>query len=217
VRLGAAVRPRREWSLPISLPLEYACLMIYAIIAAASWLLFIAFWLVNAPKAKKDTTRQGSLVAAVALRVVIIAAAIVLLRVPGGRQLLQRSRAMFSYSNPPFGIAGASLCVVGVVTSVWARACLGANWSSRPALKADHVLVTSGPYRLIRHPIYAGMLLSALGTAIDAGIIGLVIFVVIAAALVRRIQVEEKLMMGLFQEQYALYKRRTKALIPFIV
>ena len=84
-------------------------------------------------------------------------------------------------------------------------------------MKADHVLITSGPYRLVRHPIYTGMLLAALGTAIDAGIIGLVIVVGAAVALIRRIPIEEKFMMGLFKEQYSLYKRRTKALIPFIV
>ncbi len=191
--------------------------MIYAVITVASWVVFIIFWLVNAPKTKKDTTRQGSWLTALAIRVGIVVAVILLLRVPAGRQLLQRSRVLFSYSIPEFGIVGAALCVVGVAIAVWARACLGANWSSRPSLKADHVLITSGPYHLIRHPIYTGMLLAALGTAIDVGIIGLVIFVVVAVVLIRRISVEEKLMMGLFQEQYSSYKRRTKALIPFVV
>ena len=191
--------------------------MVYAVVTVASWLFFLIFWLVNAPKAKKDTTRQGSWLTAIAIRVVIVVAVILLLRVPGGRHLLQESRALFSYSNPTFGIGGAALCVVGVTTAVWARACLGANWSPRPSLKAGHVLITSGPYHVIRHPIYTGMLLATLGTAIDAGIIGLVIFVGAAVALIRRIPIEEKLMMELFQEQYSLYKRRTKALIPFVV
>jgi protein-S-isoprenylcysteine O-methyltransferase Ste14 len=191
--------------------------MIYALITVASWIVFIIVWIVTASKAKKDATRQGSWLAGLAIRVAIVVAVVLLLRVPGGRHLLQRSRALFSYSSPTFGIVGAALCVVGVAIAVWARACLGANWSSRPSLKAEHVLITSGPYHLIRHPIYTGMLLAALGTAIDAGIIGLVIFVVVAVILIRRIPVEEKLMMGLFQEQYSSYKRRTKALIPFVL
>ena len=191
--------------------------MIYAILTVASWFLFIVFWVVNALKAKKDTIRQGSWLPGLVVRVAIVAAVVFLVRVPGGRHLLQESRALFSYSSPTFGIAGATLCVIGVATAVWARACLGTNWSSRPSVKADHALITSGPYHLIRHPIYTGILLAALGTAIDAGIIGLVIFLGVAVVLIRRIPVEEKLMMGLFEEQYSLYKRRTKALIPFIV
>jgi protein-S-isoprenylcysteine O-methyltransferase Ste14 len=191
--------------------------MIYAVITVASWVLFIIFWLVNAPKTKKDVARQGSWLTALAIRIVIVIAVILLIRVPAGRQLLQRSRVLFSYSMPTFGIVGTALCVVGVAIAVWARACLGANWSPRPSLKTDHVLITSGPYHLIRHPIYAGILLAALGTAIDAGIIGLLIFVVVAFVLIRRIPAEEKLMMGLFQEQYSSYKLHTKALIPFVV
>jgi protein-S-isoprenylcysteine O-methyltransferase Ste14 len=195
----------------------YPCPMIYAVITAASWVLFIVFWIVNAPKTKKDATRQGSWLASLAIRFVIVVAVIVLIRVPGGRQLVQRSRGFFSYSIATFGIVGAALCVVGVTIAVWARACLGANWSARPSLKTDHELITSGPYHLIRHPIYTGMLLAALGTGIDAGILGLLIFVVVAVVLIRRIPVEEKLMIELFQEQYLSYKRRTKALIPFVV
>ena len=190
--------------------------MVYAVVTAVSWVLFIIFWLVNAPKAKKDTTRQSSWLTALAIRIVIVVVVVLLVRVPVGRQLLQRSRIIFSYSIPTFGIVGAALCVVGVAVAIWARICLGDNWSSRPSLKADHVMITSGPYQLIRHPIYTGMLLATLGTAIDAGIIGLVIFVVVAVVLIRRIALEEKLMMGLFPEQYSSYKRRTKALIPFV-
>jgi protein-S-isoprenylcysteine O-methyltransferase Ste14 len=191
--------------------------MIYAVITVASWLVFIIFWVVNAPKAKKDATRQGSWLTGLVIRVALVGAVILLVRVPGGRQLLQRSRVLFSYSIPTFGFVGAASCAAGVAIAIWARACLGANWSLRPSLKADHVLITSGPYHLIRHPIYTGMLLAALGTAIDAGIIGLVIFVGVAVALIRRVPIEEKLMMGLFKEQNLLYKRRTKALIPFVV
>jgi protein-S-isoprenylcysteine O-methyltransferase Ste14 len=191
--------------------------MVFAVITAASWLVFIVFWLVNAPKSKKDELRRGSWLTALAIRVAIVVAVILLIRLPAGRRLLQASRALFSFSNFTFGIAGAILCVVGVTTAVWARAWLGSNWSPQPSVKAAHVLVTSGPYHLIRHPIYTGMPLAALGTAIDAGIIGLVIFVVIAVFLIRRIPIEEKLMMEVFQEQYSEYKRRTKALIPFVV
>jgi protein-S-isoprenylcysteine O-methyltransferase Ste14 len=175
---------------------------ICAVMTAGSWVVFIVSWLVNAPKTKQDVTRQSSWLTALAMRLVIPVAVILLLRAPGGRQRLQGSRVLFSYSVPTFAMVGAALCVVGTATAVWARGCLGADWSSRPSLKADHVLVTSGPHHLIRHPNCAGMHLAAPGTAVDAGITGLVILVVAAAVLIRRILVGEKLMMGLSQGQY---------------
>jgi protein-S-isoprenylcysteine O-methyltransferase Ste14 len=191
--------------------------MIYAVIVAGCWLVFIIFWLSNAARAKRDVTRHGSSWTAFAIRVIFAGAVLLVLRVPGVRNLLQSSRASFSFSRPMVGIIGSALCVIGVALAVWARVCLATNWSPRPAVKVDHALVTSGPYRLIRHPIYTGMLLALLGTGLDAGIIGLAVFVCAAAVLIRRIPIEERLMMQLFKDQYSQYTRHTKALVPFLL
>jgi protein-S-isoprenylcysteine O-methyltransferase Ste14 len=191
--------------------------MTYALIVAGCWLVFIVVWLLNATKAKRDVARQGSWWTALAIRVIVAGAVLLVLRVPGVRNLLQSSRASFSFSRPMVGIIGSALCVIGVALAVWARVCLATNWSPRPAVKVDHALVTSGPYRLIRHPIYTGMLLALLGTGLDAGIIGLAVIVCAAAVLIRRIPIEERLMIQLFREQYSQYIRRTKALVPFLL
>ena len=191
--------------------------MIYAATVAACWVVFIAYWAVSSTRVKPDTTPRTPVWMMVGWRVLAVLVFILLLRVPGVRELLSRSRGLFSYSKPAVGLAGDILCVTGVAIAIWSRACLGANWSARPAVKVGHELVTSGPYRLVRHPIYTGMLLGALGTALDAGIIGLSIFVVACVFLISRIPVEERLMTQLFAEQYVQYKGRTKALIPYVV
>jgi protein-S-isoprenylcysteine O-methyltransferase Ste14 len=200
-----------------ALPAIILSVMIYAVIVAGCWLFFVVIWLLNSTKAKRDVTRRGSGWTALAIRVIAVGAVLLVLRIPVVRNLLQSSRTWFSFSRPIVGIIGSALCVIGVALAVWARVCLATNWSPRPAVKVDHALVTSGPYRLIRHPIYTGMLLALLGTGLDAGIIGLAVFVCAAAVLVRRIPIEEGLMMQLFKEQYSEYIRHTKALLPFLL
>ena len=83
--------------------------------------------------------------------------------------------------------------------------------------KEGHDLVTGGPYRYIRHPIYTGMLLAIFGSALVAGLVWPAVSVGMAIYCVSRARTEEGLIMQAFPEQYTQYKRRTKAFIPFVV
>jgi protein-S-isoprenylcysteine O-methyltransferase Ste14 len=76
--------------------------------------------------------------------------------------------------------------------------------------------VTSGPYALVRHPIYTGIMIAIFGSVFVGGTIWLIIFIVFSVELIRRIPVEEKFMVQLFPNQYPAYKKRTKALLPFV-
>jgi protein-S-isoprenylcysteine O-methyltransferase Ste14 len=112
-------------------------------------------------------------------------------------------------------LAGLALTVAGCLFAIWARVTLGGNWSASVSLQAGQTLITSGPYALARHPIYTGLLLAVLGTALAGGewrcILGVVL---ILLALALKMSQEEKLMHEVFPEAYALYRRRVKALIP---
>jgi protein-S-isoprenylcysteine O-methyltransferase Ste14 len=110
---------------------------------------------------------------------------------------------------------GLSITVVGVVFAIWSRVTLGRNWSSVPQVKEQHELVVKGPYRIVRHPIYTGLILTVAGTglAVDRGI-GLFMALLVFASYWLKSRVEEKLMMETFPEQYPEYRRRVKALIP---
>lgn len=77
--------------------------------------------------------------------------------------------------------------------------------------------MTSGAYRLVRHPIYSGMLIAALGTSLVIGIPGLLILLGFVAMVISRIGVEERLMLQLFGDRYLQYKKRTKMLIPYLI
>jgi protein-S-isoprenylcysteine O-methyltransferase Ste14 len=113
---------------------------------------------------------------------------------------------------------GFSLTVAGASLAIWARLLLGANWSAIVTVKQNHELKRTGPYSIVRHPIYSGFLLAMLGTAIAFGEIrGLIGLVIALIAWRMKSLVEERFMLDQFGEQYAQYKREVKALIPFVL
>ena len=114
-----------------------------------------------------------------------------------------------------FEIAGLVLTIAGCAFAAWARITLGGNWSSQATVKANHELVVTGPYALMRHPIYTGLATAALGTAFAIAEVRCILgMVVIVLALFVKISHEEKFMMQTFPEGYPRYRRRVKALIP---
>ena len=116
------------------------------------------------------------------------------------------------------GIAGAVACVLGLAGALWARRTLAGNWSGAVTFKKGHELIQNGPYRFVRHPIYTSILLMFLGTAFAigrlAGFLGLAILLVAYWTKLRR---EETLMARHFPAEYAAYRKRVKALIPFVL
>ena len=83
-------------------------------------------------------------------------------------------------------------------------------------MKEHHELVTTGPYAYVRHPIYSGILLTALGTALAGTGFGIGVFVFGSIIFLSRIGTEEKIMLGLFPNEYPTYQARTKRLVPFV-
>jgi protein-S-isoprenylcysteine O-methyltransferase Ste14 len=111
--------------------------------------------------------------------------------------------------------AGVAVTSLGIAIAVWARVCLGSNWSARVTLKEGHGLIRSGPYRLVRHPIYSGLLLGALGRVLTVGEWRAVVAVMLmVAAHSRKAIREERMLSAEFGEEYAFYRRRTGFLFP---
>ncbi len=113
--------------------------------------------------------------------------------------------------------AGALLTAGGLAFAIWARRHIGRNWSAIVTLKQGHELVTSGPYALVRHPIYTGLLFAFAGTALAVGQWrGLVAMAIVLASLWRKLRLEERWMRERFGLAYDAYRARVKALVPFI-
>jgi len=116
----------------------------------------------------------------------------------------------------PFWV-GAALTLAGILFSVWARVHLGGNWSGIVTVKEDHELIRSGPYGIVRHPIYSGLLLAVVGSALARGEWrGVVAVVIVFWAFRRTMQTEERWMRERFGNTYQAYSERVPALVPFI-
>lgn len=112
---------------------------------------------------------------------------------------------------------GVALTAAGLLFSVWARVHLGRNWSGFVSLKADHKLIRTGPYRFVRHPIYTGLLIAAIGGVLVAdtpdGIIG---FALVLLAFSIKIRREELLLTQEFGDEYLAFKQNVPALVPLL-
>ena len=115
------------------------------------------------------------------------------------------------------GLFGTILCVIGILIMVWAREYLGKNWSGNVIIQQGHSLSRNGPYRYVRHPIYSGGLLAMFASAIVVGqIFGFIWILFSAFGLIMKIKQEENLLTKQFPNEYPLYKKHVKKLIPFI-
>jgi protein-S-isoprenylcysteine O-methyltransferase Ste14 len=108
--------------------------------------------------------------------------------------------------------------VFGLVVTIWARRTLAGNWSSDVTFKQGHELVRRGPYRFVRHPIYTGLLVMGLGTAVNTGRLRCWLgIVVVGIGFWIKLKQEERLMLRHFPDEYPAYRKQVKALVPFII
>jgi protein-S-isoprenylcysteine O-methyltransferase Ste14 len=179
-----------------------------------AWLPLCAVWLAAALKVKRPayTERPDSRIG----HVLTIAIAMALLFSGRVRAGILGMRVV-----PPSGAAAAialALTAAGILLALWARLYLGTNWSAIVAIKQDHSLVRTGPYRLVRHPIYAGILTGMLGNAIGFGEAGCFLGVAIAfAAFLAKARLEDTFLDGRFGAAHRLYRRQVKSLIPLVL
>ena len=117
--------------------------------------------------------------------------------------------------TPAIAIAAIVITLAGMAFAVWARVYLGTNWSSVPTIKEKHQLIRGGPYRLVRHPIYSGLLLAMMGTFLANGRVrGALSVVVLWIGWLVKSRMEEKFMDRTFGAEYEEYRRTTGALFP---
>jgi protein-S-isoprenylcysteine O-methyltransferase Ste14 len=176
------------------------------IVIEVGWIAFWIYWLVAAVGAKAGQSRSSRFGV---IRIGVIVLVLILARTGV-------FRGHTTEKSPLLQGIGLALFLLGLGLAVWARVFLGRNWGMPMSEKTEPELVTSGPYRLIRHPIYSGLLLALLGTALAVSFYILVVFALLGAYFVYAAVMEERRMTELFPDSYPDYKRSTKMLIPFI-
>ncbi len=118
---------------------------------------------------------------------------------------------------PAVRVAGVAVLLLGLGLAVWARLALGRNWGMPMTAKDEPELVTSGPYRRIRHPIYTGLLVGLIGTALATNLLLLVALLAAGPYFFYSARVEERLMTAAFPAAYPRYMRTTDMLVPFLL
>jgi protein-S-isoprenylcysteine O-methyltransferase Ste14 len=121
-----------------------------------------------------------------------------------------------AHSDPWRAALGLCVFALGLSFAIWARLHIGRNWGTPMTQKNEPELVTSGPYHLVRHPIYTGILLAGVGTAVALSWLWLVAVVLAGAYFVYAATVEERFMTEQFPDAYPEYKRSSKMLVPFV-
>jgi protein-S-isoprenylcysteine O-methyltransferase Ste14 len=175
------------------------------------WIAFLVYWNIKAVGAK-TTQRLEPLVSRI-LRLLAYLIAIILLSVPR-IPLPWLYVQLWPFSYWSFWL-GAAVTVAGLLFAVWAREHLGRNWSRSVTIKQGHELITTGPYSVVRHPIYTGTLTGFLGMAVAVSQVrGFLAFALIFLVLWIKLRMEEEWMRSQFGETYATYARQTAALVP---
>jgi protein-S-isoprenylcysteine O-methyltransferase Ste14 len=170
-----------------------------------TWIVFWIYWLGSAfgVKEGRGSRRRIPLTGLTGLSVVV------LVRFLRGGSLAVRS--------PVLGAIGTVVFALGLALAIWARVHLGRNWGMPMTEKAEPELVTSGPYRLVRHPVYSGLLTALLGTTLVTNLIGLIIVAILCGYFYYCASVEEENLTAAFPTAYPAYRAGTKMLIPFVL
>jgi protein-S-isoprenylcysteine O-methyltransferase Ste14 len=178
------------------------------IVIGAGWLVFWIYWIAASVGVKAGRSRWARFAG---IRVAVIVAVLLLVRL----RVLQGHRA--GTTDPWLQGIGLALFVLGLALAVWARVYIGRNWGMPMSEKADPELVTTGPYRVIRHPIYSGIILAMIGTAVAVSLYWLIAVALLGGYFVYSATREERYLTERFPEAYPRYKKSTKMLIPFIL
>jgi protein-S-isoprenylcysteine O-methyltransferase Ste14 len=177
------------------------------LVFALGWAAFWIYWLAAAVTMKRGRVAWSR---ELRVRAAILVVVLVLVRVGAFRDGGVRT-------DPGRAVVGLALCGAGLGFAVWARVHIGRNWGTPMSQKRDPELVTSGPYRLVRHPIYAGLLTAALGTAVGLSWTWLIAVALAGAYFVYSAIVEERNLTQQFPDSYPAYKRSSKMLVPFVL
>jgi len=180
------------------------------LINALSFLFFLGYWIINA-RSVKQTREKVSGIGRYGHYILITIAAIVMNVI-----IYPLAVKLFSFSSY-IDILSIIFSILGLIITIMARRTLAKNWSSSVTFKKDHELISHGIYKYMRHPIYTGILLMLIGTILAIETVGAVAgFIIIFITFWFKLRQEEDLLTKHFSKEYPAYKKRVKALIPFI-
>jgi len=177
------------------------------VVIGIGWVVFWIYWIAVSLGVKAAGRTRWTRFAGARVAAILIILFLLRLRVLKGHTVTH---------DPWLQGIGLAIFLLGLALAVWARVYLGRNWGMPMSEKIDPELVTTGPYRTIRHPIYSGTILAMIGTTVAVSVYWLIAVVLLGAYFIYSAVMEERYMAELFPDTYPRYKQSTKMLIPFI-
>jgi protein-S-isoprenylcysteine O-methyltransferase Ste14 len=184
--------------------------MNFEVTIAICWVTFMTVWLVMGVAEKQPLNHSvwgpGAWVMRLVLGISILAA----LRIAGPEAFQHNLDSSLE------ALAGTVLTIAGIGVAIWARVFLGRNWGMPMTRAQQAQLITRGPYRWVRHPIYSGLLLALIGTCTALSHWILMPAGLLAAYFIYSAGEEEKYLLQKFGDQYRDYMSRSKMLVPWM-
>ncbi|SRR5258707_6408266 len=184
---------------------------IFRYLIEAPWIVFLVYWVITGLKTR-TTVRQESASSRYGVLALEIAGFLLLFNQRAGIGVLAQHifpRTMVA------AVAGTAATWAGIGLALWARFHLGQYWSARISLKEDHQLIRTGPYARLRHPIYTGLDLAAIGSAVVIDhwrcVLGVCLIILGYVIKARR---EELLLAGQFGAAFEEHRKHTGFLLP---
>ena len=189
---------------------------LYAGLVAALWLALIVYWALSARALRRRTGSSWMWWREIAVRLGFFAFVVLALQIPAAARALPNA-ALYTLDGSALpGFAGVALCAAGIGLAILARAYLDRSRETSGAQGMSSALVTTGPYARVRHPLYGGLLLAMLGSALAQSLLWLLPLMVYGPLFFLSARREERLLLGQFSERYSAYRSRTKMLLPFV-
>jgi len=185
--------------------------MIWRYLIFIPWMTFIAYWVISALNTK-PTEKKEAFAARYGIMFLEVIGFVLLFRQSAdigflGQRIIPRSFAI--------GVTAVALTWAGVALAIWARWHLGQYWSGRITIKEGHKLIRTGPYARLRHPIYSGLDLAAIGSALAIGrwrcIVGVCVIIVGFWIKAKR---EEAMLGRQFGLDFEEHRQQTGFLLP---
>lgn len=180
------------------------------------WLVLLIYWVSSGIKSKQAAHQESALKRFFYYWSPLLIAALLL--GPGewfGHSLIREN--FVPHSNF-VGVIGLSISFLGLIIACWSRYVLGKNWSLSVQKKEKHELIKVGTYKIVRHPIYTGILFIFIGNTFIVGDYrGIIAVVIVFISFWFKLIKEEKWLTEIFGNEYQDYKKQTKAIVPFVI
>jgi protein-S-isoprenylcysteine O-methyltransferase Ste14 len=189
---------------------------LYVWLVAALWLTLILYWARSAGALTRRTGGSWTWWREIAVRLGFFAFVVLFLQAAGAAHALPDAALYTRRGGALQGFAGCALCAAGIGLAILARAYLDRSREKSDSKGMSPTFVTAGPYASVRHPLYGGLLLAMLGSALAQSLLWLLPLMVYGPLFFLSALREERLLLGQFSEHYGAYKSRTKMLLPFL-